>query len=186
MTNEQRPLVAVSACLLGQHTRYDGGHNHVPLLIRALQDHCRLRAICPEAGCGLPTPREPMELFGSALWVRVCGVFSGTDYSSRLLPYCQTLADTLKADGACGFLLKSNSPSCACMVEKNVHAAPGDNTPTGCSLGVFARTVRGLMPYAPMVDEHHLVDSVSRETFLRQIRRVSSALRAPGREDSCS
>ena len=53
----------MSACLLGQKVRYDGGD--------CLQNHSRLQAwlkrgdiitICPEMAGGLPTPRPPAEI----------------------------------------------------------------------------------------------------------------------------
>ena len=55
--------ILISACLLGQKVRYDGGD--------CLQNHERLQAwitagnvvtICPEMIGGLPTPRPPPEI----------------------------------------------------------------------------------------------------------------------------
>jgi len=55
--------ILMSACLLGQKVRYDGGD--------CLQNHARLQSwikagnvitICPEMAGGLPTPRPPAEI----------------------------------------------------------------------------------------------------------------------------
>ncbi len=57
------PKVLVSACLLGQPVRYDGGHQlaHHPVLARWLAQG-QVVAICPEVAGGLPTPRPPAEI----------------------------------------------------------------------------------------------------------------------------
>ncbi len=56
-----RPLVGVSACLLGLNTRYDGGNCHRPNLLRDLEPG-RPIPFCPEQLGGLPTPRPPAEI----------------------------------------------------------------------------------------------------------------------------
>ena len=53
----------VSACLLGLATRYDGGENRCPSLLRLCRG-CRLLPVCPEQLGGLPTPRRPAEIRG--------------------------------------------------------------------------------------------------------------------------
>lgn len=50
--------ILVSACLLGLHTRYDGGASAADL--SALAGHT-LIPVCPEQLGGLPTPRAPAE-----------------------------------------------------------------------------------------------------------------------------
>ena len=53
--------VAVSACLLGERCKYDGGTNLDPELIEFLKDK-EYFTFCPEREGGLPTPRPPVEL----------------------------------------------------------------------------------------------------------------------------
>lgn len=64
--------ILMSACLLGQKVRYDGGD--------CLQNHERLQTwikagnivtICPEMVGGLPTPRSPAEIQGCKTGVSV-------------------------------------------------------------------------------------------------------------------
>ena len=64
--------ILISACLLGQKVRYDGGD--------CLQNHERLQAwikagnvvtMCPEMIGGLPTPRPPAEIQGSKTGITV-------------------------------------------------------------------------------------------------------------------
>ncbi len=56
--------IGVSACLLGERVRYDGGHKLDRLLIDALGEDVTYVPVCPEVECGLGVPREAMRLEG--------------------------------------------------------------------------------------------------------------------------
>ena len=53
--------IAVSACLLGECCKYNGGNNLDEQLVRALEEHETV-PICPEVAGGLPTPRPRSEI----------------------------------------------------------------------------------------------------------------------------
>src|SRR5690606_41635357 len=56
--------ILVSACLLGQPVRYDGG-SHGPFdLLRHWQAEGRLVPLCPEVAGGRPPPRPPAAIPG--------------------------------------------------------------------------------------------------------------------------
>lgn len=64
-TGATGPRVLISACLLGQPVRYDGGHKKLlHRLIDELQAAGRLVPVCPEMLGGLPTPRPAAEIRG--------------------------------------------------------------------------------------------------------------------------
>ncbi|HOA35975.1 MAG TPA: DUF523 domain-containing protein [Bacillota bacterium] len=106
----------VSACLLGLATRYDGGENRCPSLLRLCRG-CRLLPVCPEQLGGLPTPRRPAEIRGGD----GCAVLRGeaavmddaggdvTEQFLRGAAAVLQLARLFRVDGA---ILKSGSPSC--------------------------------------------------------------------------
>ncbi|MGZ8460996.1 MAG: 2-thiouracil desulfurase family protein, partial [Candidatus Deferrimicrobiaceae bacterium] len=50
--------ILVSACLLGEKVRYDGGHKRDLFLIEMLGPFVEWVRVCPEVDCGLPVPRE--------------------------------------------------------------------------------------------------------------------------------
>ncbi len=55
--------ILISACLLGDYVRYDGGHNSVSsALLSRWQNEDRLVKVCPEVAGGLTTPRPPAEI----------------------------------------------------------------------------------------------------------------------------
>lgn len=53
--------IAVSACLLGENCKYNGGNNYSEKCKSLLQEH-EVIAVCPEVMGGLPTPRVPAEI----------------------------------------------------------------------------------------------------------------------------
>lgn len=55
--------ILVSACLLGERVRYDGGGNRAKHnFITTWLDEGRFVPVCPEVIGGLPTPRPPAEI----------------------------------------------------------------------------------------------------------------------------
>ena len=52
--------ILISACLVGDNTKYNGGNNLTPFL-DALLEKYELVPFCPEVEGGLKTPREPNE-----------------------------------------------------------------------------------------------------------------------------
>lgn len=53
--------IMVSACLLGENCKYNGGNNLNPELLQMLSGHTVI-PICPEVMGGLPTPHTPAEI----------------------------------------------------------------------------------------------------------------------------
>ena len=55
--------ILISACLVGDNVKYNGGSNLSPK-ISALLEKYELVPFCPEVEGGLPTPRHPCEQRG--------------------------------------------------------------------------------------------------------------------------
>lgn len=53
--------VLVSACLLGQNVKYNGGNNH-NAAVHAFLRGKQIILVCPEVLSGMPVPRPPVEL----------------------------------------------------------------------------------------------------------------------------
>ncbi len=53
--------IAVSACLMGENCKYNGGNNYSEKVIEFVKGH-EVLPICPEVLGGLPTPRESSEI----------------------------------------------------------------------------------------------------------------------------
>ncbi len=98
----------VSACLLGEKCKYNGGDNALPeKTLAALRERYRLIPVCPETAGGLPIPREPAERRGERVMSQ-----SGRDVTAQYrkgAAYALRLARENACDTA---LFKERSPSC--------------------------------------------------------------------------
>ena len=59
--------ILISACLVGDNVKYNGGNNLSPK-IEALLEKYELVPFCPEVEGGLPTPRHPSEQRGDKVF----------------------------------------------------------------------------------------------------------------------
>jgi hypothetical protein len=57
--------LGISACLLGENVRYDGGHALDLFLRDTLGTYIRYVPVCPEVECGFGVPRETLRLTGN-------------------------------------------------------------------------------------------------------------------------
>ena len=59
--------IAVSACLLGQNCKYNGGNNRNEAVLKFLEGK-EVIPVCPEVLGGLPVPRTPAEIKDGVAW----------------------------------------------------------------------------------------------------------------------
>ena len=69
--------IVVSACLLGENCKYNGGNNYCPKVAAFLEGH-EVIPVCPELEAGLGCPRVPMELVEGVLINKEGAVVDGT------------------------------------------------------------------------------------------------------------
>jgi uncharacterized protein YbbK (DUF523 family) len=166
--------MGISSCLLGNNVRYDGGNKLDSGLVEALGRFVLWVPVCPEAGSGLPAPREAMQLVSDGKRIRLLTVGTKRDLTDGLVRWSIEELKRLEQEGVGGFVFKARSPSCG------VHDAPLVS-PGGEALGgvpgLFAGAVIGRFPFLPVEDEERLRDPAARERFLA---RVLVRLRKPG------
>ena len=104
--------IGVSACLLGEPVRYDGGHKRSAVIVELLGSRFTWVPVCPEMEIGLGVPREPVRLTGDPHEPRMLGVSSKRDLTREMTAYAQRRARELVALDIAGYVLKSASPSC--------------------------------------------------------------------------
>ncbi|HHT0593205.1 TPA: DUF523 domain-containing protein [Legionella anisa] len=111
--------ILISACLLGQKVRYDGGdclQNH-PLLQQWLKEG-KIITLCPEMAGGLPTPRPPAEIQGRKSGVDVLKnhalvkTKNNQDVTDYFLEGAQRALELVKKHHIRVAILKARSPSC--------------------------------------------------------------------------
>ncbi|WP_454780455.1 DUF523 domain-containing protein [Legionella sp. WA2022007384] len=113
------PKILLSACLLGQKVRYDGGdclQNH-PLLQQWFKEG-KIITLCPEMAGGLPTPRPPAEIQGKKSGADVLKnnalvkTKNNQDVTDYFLQGAQKALELVKKYHIRVAILKARSPSC--------------------------------------------------------------------------
>jgi uncharacterized protein YbgA (DUF1722 family)/uncharacterized protein YbbK (DUF523 family) len=158
--------VGVSACLLGQNVRYDGGHKRDAYIVETLGRHFEFVPVCPEVECGLGVPREAMRLMGDPDAPRLVTIKSGTDLTERMNAWAARRVEELAGEGLCGFLFKAKSPSSG-MTRIKVYNDKG--SPAERGVGLFARAFMDRFPLLPAEDDGRLHDDKIRENFIERI-----------------
>jgi len=163
---ENRIRLGISACLLGQNVRYDGGHKLDRYLTDTLGQYVEYVPVCPEVECGLGIPREAMRLVGDPEFPRLVTVRTGVDLTDRMQTWARKRVGELEKEGLCGFIFKSDSPSSG-MERVKVYNDKGMPEKTG--RGLFAGAFMGHFPLIPVEEEGRLHDPKLRESFIESI-----------------
>jgi uncharacterized protein YbgA (DUF1722 family)/uncharacterized protein YbbK (DUF523 family) len=158
--------IGISACLLGDEVRYDGGHKRNAFLAGELGPFVEWVKVCPEVEIGMGTPREAIRLTAQDGRVRLIEVTSGTDYTGKMDAYAARRVDALARERLCGYVLKKDSPSCG-MARVKVHGDKGPPARTG--VGRFAAALLERFPDLPIEEEGRLADARLRENFIERI-----------------
>jgi uncharacterized protein YbbK (DUF523 family) len=111
-----RPVILVSACLLGTCCNHEGRASLRPRVAQ-LSESSRLVPICPEMVGGLTTPRAAAEIVGGDGADVLAGSASvrtadGDDVTAAYLLGASVAVDLARAVGATRAILKTRSPSC--------------------------------------------------------------------------
>jgi uncharacterized protein YbgA (DUF1722 family)/uncharacterized protein YbbK (DUF523 family) len=157
--------IGVSACLLGEQVRFDGGHKRDAFLVDTFGRHVEWVPICPEIEAGFGVPREAMHLRRVGHEVRLVTTRTGVDHTEAMRRYAATRVAALRANDLCGYVLKKNSPSCG-MERVKVY---GGSAPVGNGRGLFAEALLEAFPHLPVEEEGRLSDPRLRENFVERV-----------------
>ena len=171
-TNDEKILVGISSCLLGEKVRFDGQHQLHSYIEKTLGQYFGFRSFCPEVAIGLGIPRRPIRLVADQDNVRcVSTVDASLDYTQDLADIGEQQHDWHSQ--LCGYILKKSSPSCGMERVKVYDGA----RPRRDGVGIYAATLLKNFPNLPVEEEGRLGDSVLRENFIQRIY-VTSRWRA--------
>ena len=158
--------IGISACLLGEPVRYDGGHCKDAYITGSLARHVAWVPVCPEMELGLGAPRETLRLVGRADAPRLVANDSGIDLTEAMDTYARTRVGVLAAEGLSGYILKRASPSCG-MERVKVYTEAG--TPSRSGRGLFAQRLMETCPLLPVEEEGRLSDARLRDNFITRV-----------------
>jgi uncharacterized protein YbgA (DUF1722 family)/uncharacterized protein YbbK (DUF523 family) len=169
--------VLVSSCLLGEKVRYDGGHKRDPFLVETLGRFVEVVPVCPEADCGLPTPREAMRLAGDPAHPHLVTEKTGVDHTGRMQRWIRGKLQDLEGLDLCGYICKKGSPSSGM---ERVEVYGKDGIPASVGTGIFTKAFMDRFPLIPVEEEGRLQDPALRETFVDRmftLRRLRDRIR---------
>ena len=157
--NDNALVIGVSACLLGESVRYDGGHKTHDFVTEVVGRLCRVESICPEVEAGLGVPRPAVHL------VAVDGGIHAIGRDDEALDITAVISAFNRAKVPAlhhlsGYIFKSRSPSCGL----NVTVLPDGRAP-----GLFAAAVRNSYPLLPCIEDDELGNPMVQSNFLERV-----------------
>lgn len=158
--------LGISACLLGEKVRYDGGHKLDRFLRDTLGQYVDYLPVCPEVECGLPVPREAMHLEGNPESPRLVTSKTKQDMTELMVKWANKRILELEKENLGGFIFKSDSPSSGL---ERVKIYNEKNIPVKKGIGIFAKIFMDYFPLLPVEDEGRLHDPKIRENFIERI-----------------
>ena len=166
-TANRKPRIGVSACLLGDEVRFDGGHKRDPFLTEILSPHVEFVRVCPEVEVGMGTPRETLRLVRNGNGpVRMMTTRTQVDHTESMKRWAKRRLHELADENLAGYILKKDSPSCGM---ERVKVFGGRGMPDRNGRGIFAEALMMAFPELPVEEEGRLADPRLRENFIERI-----------------
>lgn len=157
--------VGISACLMGEQVRHNGGHKRDAYINGTLSQYFTFHSFCPEVGIGLGTPRPAIRRIASDQGVRAVGSRdSSLDVTEELVSYSQSTFKQISQFS--GYILKRASPSCGM---ERVKIYNQKNMPDPVGSGIFAAEIMKKFPLLPIEEEGRLGDPNLRENFIQRV-----------------
>jgi uncharacterized protein YbbK (DUF523 family) len=161
-----RLRVGISACLLGEPVRWDGGHKRDDALVSELGRFVEWLPVCPELEIGMGVPRPSVRLARAGRDVRMLENATDRDHTRAMRAFAKRRVAALATQDLCGYVLKKDSPSCGKQRVK-VYRSRGPALRDG--RGLFAQALLAAFPSLPVEEEGRLHDAASRENFLERV-----------------
>ncbi|SDV04500.1 YbgA family protein [Pseudomonas mucidolens] len=161
-----KPKIAISACLLGENVRFNGGHKQSPLCSQTLSEYFDFVPLCPEVAIGLGIPREAIRLVGDPQQPQAVGsVHRELNVTQPLHNYARQMA--AEHTDLCGYIFMQKSPSCG-LERVKVYRDNGTPAESG-GRGIYAQAFCARHPDLPVEEDGRLHDPVLRENFLTRV-----------------
>ncbi|MEX1222700.1 MAG: DUF523 and DUF1722 domain-containing protein [Idiomarina sp.] len=157
--------VGISACLLGDKVRYDGGHKRSSFCQDELAQHVEFVKLCPEVGIGLPVPRPTIRLEQTDSGVQAVIPKTGENVTEPLREFADKAKP--KLNQISGYVLCAKSPSCG--MERVKLYDPETGHARKEAAGIFTTRLHELFPALPLEEDGRLNDPLLRENFVMRV-----------------
>ena len=98
--------VLISACLLGENCKYNGGNNYNQAVAEFAEGKDVL-TLCPEMMAGMGCPRTPIEIVDGVLMDR-----NGNNVDAAMRSAVAQAMERIQKEDICCAVLQSRSPTC--------------------------------------------------------------------------
>jgi uncharacterized protein YbgA (DUF1722 family)/uncharacterized protein YbbK (DUF523 family) len=158
-------ILGISSCLLGENVRYDGGHKRDNYICDTLVNYFDFLPICPEVAIGMSIPRPAVHLVGEPNNPSLVEAENKEkNYTQLIQQFASKTMDDLT--GISGYILKSKSPSCGW---RRVKVYQQKDMPFHNGQGLFAAILEKCYPNLPIEEESRLNDDKIRENFIERV-----------------
>ena len=124
--------ILVSACLLGENCKYNGGNNYNSAVAEFVQDK-EILPICPEMLAGMGCPRTPIEIVDGVLMDR-----NGRNVDAAMRGVVAEALKQISSEEIQCAVLQSRSPTC-CVNQVYDGSFTGKLIP---GAGIFAQALK--------------------------------------------
>lgn len=160
-----KPRIVISRCLGFAACRYNGDMITDPF-IESMKPYSNFLPVCPELGCGLGVPRDPIRVVRTGGKYELIQPAADRDITPLMNSFISDyLQNLVSVDG---FILKSGSPSCG-LCDVKIYSGKNINSGTSPGGGFFGRAIMERYARIPMEDEHRLRNFRIRERFLKAV-----------------
>lgn len=159
--------IGISACVLGEPVRFDGGHKASTFCLQQLKPLVQYVAVCPEQAIGLGVPRPAIRLQRDAEHKikLVQSRAPAIDHTSAILAYTEHLLPQLAT--LSGYVVCAKSPSCG-MERVRMYDDAGQQLGK-IGVGIYTRQLMQRYPWLPVEEDGRLLDPALRENFITRI-----------------
>ena len=159
--------IGISACVLGEKVRYDGGHKNSPFCSAVLSSFVRYLPICPEQAIGMGIPRPAIRLLKTADGdIRlVNSKDSQIDFTEKMHQFTDAKLPALAQ--LSGYIVCAKSPSCGM---ERVRLVDEQGALLGkVATGLFTQRLMQKYPWLPVEEDGRLLDADLKENFITRV-----------------
>lgn len=159
--------VGISACVLGEKVRFDGGHKASDFCIQSLASWVNYVSVCPEMALGLGAPRPAIRLQRNAEHdIRLVQVKDNTlDFTDQMLDFSNQMLPDL--NDLSGYIVCAKSPTCG-MERVKLYDEHGVNLGK-VTIGLYTQQLMRRYPWLPVEEDGRLQDAALRENFICRV-----------------
>lgn len=157
--------IAVSACLLGDRVRFDGGHKKFDFITDQLSKYAEFIPFCPEH-IAFGSPRESIRMVEIEKKLHIISNKTHSDLTQKLQEFSYKELKKIQSEKIDAIILKSKSPTCG-LGSSKIYLENG--FANGKGDGIFATMCQEAYGYFPIEEEGRLNDPWLRENFMMQI-----------------